>query len=734
MEIIPYILFIVINLFVVGSSIIMSFLGLGGKVTNFMKFLVMVSAFVFSLITVSEILLGAVGLLSLQWLLIFHFVFFVGLLLGVSYYIKEREIVLQFDEIFLKVDWMLVAAVFSPIVMIGIVRFFNATLQVPIEYDNLAYHLPFVVEWMHSGSLMEVYYSAFAGPLGYYPSNFELLDLWVMLPFHSDILVNLINIPVALVTGVVLYAVCRNFAVSHKPSLLVVALFFMLPVTLRQFGTPLVDLYFCMTFLYSIYFLQEYWKKHTWVYVLLFALSLGLFMGTKYLGVVYSIPLMLIAGGLILRFVKSPARLGKHLGVLVLGILLTGSFFYVRNWIDSGNPLFPTDVSIAGVQIFAGYDGITDNLVETSLASNIPSARSFQFFIEGIYLMIGAPGILFMVGILGLLAHGLLALVGSFSGKVEQRKDALATFLMAAVLVGLLAFYAIMYWISPYSFKDLLPNVRYALMFILIGLVAFGIVMTRFKAWQPFFFFASFFAIFHNIVYLILFPPLKILINERVVLDLDQVMAYLPFAGLFVLLVYGVILIIMHLRTALFQKSVATLLVLLSLSLSFLGFVFFQETAQARENLRGDLYISWYRKNREWMSLLHAVQWFDLNAMEARIAYTGFNMHYPFFGRNLIRDVDYININDCRGCAYKDFKDSPDSIRRDPNFDQWYANIKESGKTHVVVKRLLSPVMYEYDWMKDKPELFEERFSMGDVSIFEVRNVEEVVAIGEEKK
>lgn len=722
MGIVSYILFLIINGLVCGSSVTLAFLLLRGKVRDFMKLLIIVSLLVFSLITVSEILLGIVGWLNLQNLLIFHVLLFGAMVGVVMWYIWKNDVELGFEETFLKVDWMLVAAVFSPVVLIGATRFFNASLQVPIEYDNLAYHLPFVVQWMHSGNLMQVYYSAFAGPLGYYPSNFELLDLWAMLPFHSDLLVNMVNLPVAMITGVVLYAVSRNFNVSHKPALLVVALFYLLPVTLRQFGTPLVDLYFCLTFLYSIYFLQEYWKKHDFRMVLLFALSLGLFMGTKYLGIVYSVPLVILCAVLVLRFIKQPKQLGIHIGVLVAGLLLTGSFFYIRNWMDTGNPLFPTDVSVGGIHLFNGYEGINDNLVETSLASNIPSARSFQFFVEGVYLMIGLPGVLFTFGILGLIAQGLFSIPFIFSKDAKRRKKERQWLTITVLLLGLLAFYAIMYWISPYSFKDLLPNVRYALMFILIGLVGFGMVMTRFKSWQPFFFFASFFAIFHNFVYLILFPPLKILINERVVIDFDQVGEYLPYAILFGLLVYGIVLFVIHIRTALFQKKVIALLVVLLTGISFLGYVFFQGTSVIREQIRGTLYVSWYRKNIEWMSLLTAAEWIESKAPDARIAYTGFNMHYPFFGRSLLRDVSYININDCQGCTYKDYRNSPDSIRRDPDFDHWYANLKAAAKTYVVLKHVPSPHMYEYDWMKDHPDLFEEKFKMSDVYIFEVKN------------
>ncbi len=714
-----FVAFIILNLLVILTAFIITLRLDRYRIRSFLRTTVMVTLIVATLITCSVILLGMIGFLNFKATIIFHTV-----LAGTVFALWGIPAIRQWKNIFedeelVRPDWMLLASVFSPVAIIAFVRFFNAVFQVPVEYDNLAYHLPFVVDWMQKGHIWDVYYSAYAGPLGYYPSNFELFDLWVMLPFNSDLLVNMLNLPIFLILPLLLYKVARNFTVGHKASLLVVALFMVLPVTLRQLGTPLVDLYFCFTFLLSLFFYQEYRKSHSLVDIGLAGLALGLFMGTKYLGIIYALPLVLLYA--ITALWVERKRLSRFfLGALVFALTATatGGFWYIRNWIDSGNPIFPTEVTFMGNVIFGGYHNITQNLIDTSLATNIPAVHSIWYFFEGIFLMLGWPMTIMLLSALTLPLFSLFSVVWSFFHKDIDMKAQHRRYLIIYVLLILLAiFYAIGYWVSPYSFKDLLPNVRYAMMFILVTLLAYGLVMTRLKPLQPLFFFVSFACIFWNIVYLVLFPPLSMLINERVVVDFDQIVQLWPYALLFAVILYGIGLLIASIRFVFNHPKTLPILGMLALSIGFLSFLFFYDTRTVRESLRVPLYTEWYSKNLEWISLLSAAEWFNTNAPQASIAYTGFNMHYPFFGRELERKVEYINVNECLDCVYKDYKDSEESIRRDAVYQDWKNNLVAKKKDYIVLKRG-NFLMYELGWMKDHPENFTEVFRAEDVSIY----------------
>ena len=631
---------------------------------------------------------------------------------------------------YIRIDWLALSAIFAPIVLVAFTRFFNATLQIPVEYDNLAYHLPFMAEWFQTGSLWHIYYSAYAGPLGYYPSNFGLIDLFAVLPFGNDLLVNLTNLPVFLVFPFAFYGLLRNFLVTHKPAIVMTALFFVMPVTLRQLGTPLVDLFFCLTFILSGYFLLEYRKTKNIEDIILMGLSLGLFMGTKYLGIVYGMPLI----GIVLLYimVRSLAfkkqkvqeivisffsqiwsnikKYSLHFLVFLLAIAMTGSFWYIRNFVNSGNPIFPTEVKAFGMTILPGYTGITDNLVATSLAQNIPSERSFQYFYEGLFQMVGSPLFLMIIGLIGLVFTVVILLgIALSTHKKEERTDTLTQVYLYIILLVCIAIYAIGYWISPYSFKDLIPNVRYAFMAILLGLLALGITVTRFKLLQPLFYVSSFIGIAYNFVYLVLFPSQSILTNEKVVLDFPQMNEYLHFAFLFAIIIYGILLLFYLIRYIHESKWMPVIAGTLVVSISFLGYFYFNETRAYRELLREDLYTTWYSKNAEWIAVLKAAEWLNNNDHAANVAYTGFNMHYPLYGRNLERHVTYVNINACLPCRYIDYRNEKDSIRANPDYNAWRKNLKLLQMKYILVEAILDPAKknYEYDWIKKNVKSFQ---------------------------
>lgn len=714
--------FFFINSFVFLSSILLTLYLNNYRIRDWAKTLLTVFVLFYSLITFSSIVLGMFQVLFFWPQMILQSVLLV-ILLGTM----GRRVLKEWHKIDISpeskpIDWFLFAAIFTPFLILAFTRFFNALFQVPIEYDNLAYHLPFMVDWLQHGDLWKVYYSAFAGPLGYYPSNFELLDLWIALPFHSDLMINLINIPIFVLLPLVLYKVARNFGITSQASLLVVILFLMMPVTMRQLGVPLVDIYFCLTFLWGLFYLQEYRKTGHLNEVFLAGLALGLFAGTKYLGIVYIVPLVIIF--MIFLFLSSKKRF-KSLwwGMLLFlsAMFLTGSFWYLRNWIDTGNPLFPTDVAIAGHTIFQGYLGITDNLVQTSLVSNIPLEYSFDYFADRFFVMVGGQSFLFLSCFVLLLIiiviKGILAFIGK--DQIKRKREGLR-FIAYILVVGAIVTYLLGYWFSPYSFKDLIPNVRYAFMFLLLACIMVGIVVSEIRFLRPFLYLAGFCVVLYNFIYLILFPPASILTNEKLLLDFIQLRDYLPYVIVFALLLAGLGAFFTFLRFALRDKKLLIVCILLGLNTGALSYILFFNTGQIREQLRSNLYYSWYDQNQEWLNLLDAADWLNANAPDAKIAYTGFNFHYPLFGRKLQREVNYINVNPCAECTYKDFKTSTTSIRSDASYPAWESNLRKTGKEYLVIKKSHLTDSLEGAWIEGQPQTFKEVFKENDVVIYKL--------------
>jgi 4-amino-4-deoxy-L-arabinose transferase-like glycosyltransferase len=94
--------------------------------------------------------------------------------------------------------------------------------------------------------------------------------------------------------------------------------------------------------------------------------ALGLVLATKYVGVLFA-PVLLAV--LLLLWLaerrrsdettpSAPQRWLPSLGVLLACAFVAAGYTYLRNWMTAGNPIFPAPVRIFGAQIFPGRVGI----------------------------------------------------------------------------------------------------------------------------------------------------------------------------------------------------------------------------------------------------------------------------------------------------------------------------------------------------------------------------------------
>ena len=122
------------------------------------------------------------------------------------------------------------------------------------------------------------------------------------------------------------------------------------------------------------------------------------------------------------------------------------------------------------------------------------------------------------------------------------------------------------------------------------------------------------------------------------------------------------------------------------------------------------------------IDLIKVADWLNKNAPQGKIAYSGFNFHYPLYGRDLAREVDYININECADCRYVDYKNSEQSIRRDPDFDAWIFNLKKKNKEYLVVDpvKIKTVPSYEFEWANKNPDIFKEVFYVKNIHVFKI--------------
>lgn len=214
-----------------------------------------------------------------------------------------------------------------------------------IAYDSLSYHLFFPARWFqaHRLSIIPTPFSDEAQ--AYQPANGELWLLWLMLPFHGDLLARIGQLPFYLMAATTVYRLARRLGAKPVHAMYAPTFFLITPTVVDQAVGANVDLIAATMFVTSLYVgivAVDSNERRDWA---MWGISVGLFLGTKYLALVY-LPILLVV----------PVIRGLRVRALwaLPGIAAFGLPWYVRNWVVTGSPIYPATLTMAGVTIGQG--------------------------------------------------------------------------------------------------------------------------------------------------------------------------------------------------------------------------------------------------------------------------------------------------------------------------------------------------------------------------------------------
>lgn len=273
-------------------------------------------------------------------------------------------------------------------------------------YDSVSYHLFFAARWLQDRTLSIVPTPFSDVAQAYAPGNGELWFVWLMLPFHGDLVARIGQLPFALLAAATIYALVRRLGAPARHAIYPPAFFLLSRPILEQAIGANVDLICAAMFLTSLYFgivAIDRNDRRDWI---LWGISLGLYWGTKYLALVYT-PIFLL-----LAVSRGPrARVAWALP----GIALFALPWYLRNWFVAGSPIYPASLSIAGVTLARGAfgrDAMLNTIFHTGdvrlfpvMAAHGMGPTLFLFWIP--FALVGAASMIRR----GWWPHGLMALV-----------------------------------------------------------------------------------------------------------------------------------------------------------------------------------------------------------------------------------------------------------------------------------------------------------------------------------
>ena len=313
----------------------------------------------------------------------------------------------------------------------------------PMATDALTYHLLRAGRWVRAGEWIPEAAPDAAGYYEHYPALGDALWAVAMLPFHGDTLVPLAGVLTLLTAVLGAYAAARSLGAEGLPALLGALALVSTPAVMVFVTTAYVDIPALALFLLALAWLAQAARVQQARELVVPAL---LCIGALSVGVGIKVPLLVPLGLAGLAFLVLLLRIrgsGKD-KALVLAVLVAALLPALPGWlretIQTGNPLYPFPVRIAGVELFAGNE---ENELNMSAAMAPAKARVFDAaaFVRALFWPKLSAGVQHLnFGPTGplLLAGGLAGLGAAF----RREQKIAATFLLLVIAAVVLSLFS----------------------------------------------------------------------------------------------------------------------------------------------------------------------------------------------------------------------------------------------------------------------------------------------------
>lgn len=209
--------------------------------------------------------------------------------------------------------------------------------------DSWDYHIP-IAYTIIDGSFLHP--KDFLMHQWYYPGSAELLNVILIL---TGVPLSFSNLIATIVLFFTLFKLGRVFDLEKYYSILFALSFVTLNVVVRWLNFALVDVWVSVFFIFAIILLENPQKNIS--YFLKLGFVLGMLIGSKYTAAIFILPLLVIYFPKLFKAINL-----KNIFFFFIPFTIFGLFWYIRNYIYTGNPFFPlVFLNFPAVEIFANY-------------------------------------------------------------------------------------------------------------------------------------------------------------------------------------------------------------------------------------------------------------------------------------------------------------------------------------------------------------------------------------------
>lgn len=558
----------------------------------------------------------------------------------------------------------------------------------PFGWDSLNYHFTFAVEWLKQGNL-EMPPTVFDDPSPpYYPINGSLFYLWLILPLKNVFLADLGQVPFFILACLSVYGISGKLGLKREYAFYAAGLFLLIPNFFKQLEVAYVDVMVAALFLTCVYLLFLMKEYFSWQNTLLFGMAYGLLLGTKTVSLPFAALLFLPLAYLVFKNYNKI----YFVFFVISAIIFLGGFSYLRNYFQTGNPLYPLNVTIFAKTIFKG---VMDKAVYKAHFVARDYSLAKMLFHEGL----GAQALIFVLPAFFLGAPVVWA-------KKKRMDFFLFYFLSLPILI-----YLVYYYVIP------LGNLRYIYSLLGIGVVCGFMILDTLNTPRR---------ITNTLVIVSVLASVSELAKRQ-----ELVFGIIFSIAAFILLPY-----IYRQSAKIRNRNALFLIIALSL---FLSLLFLNNDYDRNEYLR---YSKVQKYSGFWPDAIEAWQWLNANTFGQNIAYAGRPVPFPLYGTHFKNNVYYVSVNETEPARLHYFKKSrynwghdflslhqnlqeKGNYRQNPDYKTWLKNLnsKDTGCFFVYSLHQTKEVIFPLEdaWAKSHPEVFEPIFENGIIHIYNIK-------------
>jgi len=275
-----------------------------------------------------------------------------------------------------------------------------------LSFDGNAYHIPTLSLWDVRGYVHWVNTNYLEQIINGYPKGAELVAYILVKAFGNSIIntVNLMFLPLG-IFGIAYLA--HSLGAGRLLSICAGAAFLLIPVNINQSVTTYVDSAYascavgCIASLIHI----SKTKSPDWKGIFIFGAAIGLTLSTKSTGIALGGIAFLALVGVWINNVFFPTQTTAKrpklqqlaeksfprltfLLVIALIALAGGGYWYIRNFLITGTPIYPVGVTILGHTLFPGVsisEAVSEySMIPTQLRNQLPIIRVFYTWAQGL--------------------------------------------------------------------------------------------------------------------------------------------------------------------------------------------------------------------------------------------------------------------------------------------------------------------------------------------------------------